>query len=81
MQDYNISRKSLDEFSDNYELGLGIIKNSKVQKLDIPHIGFLDNKFYCHLYKIIDKSGNFITEYKKDNIEAYQYHPENSLLI
>ena len=57
--------------------GLDII-HYKIQKKDSPNIGFTNNKFYCHSFEIIDDSGNSVNEYIKDNIRAYQYHPENS---
>ena len=72
--------KIYDEFSYKSIEGLGIIKNCDIVKMNIPHIVFLNDRFYCHSYQIINETGNNINEYKNNNIEAYQYHPENSLL-
>jgi len=68
-----------DEFDNNKKIeGLDILRY-KIIKCEKPNIGFKNNKFYCHSYKIIDLSNNAVNEYNKDNIEGYQYHPENSL--
>uniref|UniRef100_A0A6C0KGK0 CobB/CobQ-like glutamine amidotransferase domain-containing protein n=1 Tax=viral metagenome TaxID=1070528 RepID=A0A6C0KGK0_9ZZZZ len=68
-----------DEFDNDKKIeGLDILRY-KIIKCEKPNIGFKNNKFYCHLYKIIDLSNNVVNEYKQDNIEGYQYHPENSL--
>ena len=68
-----------DEFDNDKKIeGLDILRY-KIIKYEKPNIGFKNNKFYCHSYRVIDLSNNVINEYKKDNIEAYQYHPENSL--
>jgi imidazole glycerol-phosphate synthase subunit HisF len=71
--------KVYDEFSDKYIIGLDIIKNCNIIKLDSCHIGFFDNKFYCHSYGLLNNNNEYINEYTNDNIQAYQYHPENSL--
>jgi imidazole glycerol-phosphate synthase subunit HisF len=69
-----------DEFDSNKTIqGLGIL-NNRIKRCEIPNITFKNNKFYCHSYEIVDGSNNIIYEYKKDNINAYQYHPENSYL-
>ena len=68
-----------DEFDNDKKIeGLDILRY-KIVKCEKPNIGFKDNKFYCHLYKVIDLSNNTVNEYKRDNVQAYQYHPENSL--
>lgn len=70
-----------DEFSDKSINGLNIIKNTKLIKLENPNIGFIDGKFFCHSYYLLDNNKNVVNEYKNKTIEAYQYHPENSGLI
>ena len=71
-------REIYDEFDNDKKIeGLDILRY-KIIKCEKPNIGFKNNKFYCHSYKVIDSSNNVVNEYKKDNIEAYQYHPENS---
>jgi len=60
------------------EQGLNILSFT-INKLDKPEIGFIDGKFYCHVYEVLDSSNNRINQYIKDNIQAFQYHPENSL--
>ena len=67
-----------NEYNNETIEGLDIIKNAEIIKLDKPNIGFKDKKFYCHSYIIRNGDGKFIENYIKDNIKAYQYHPENS---
>tara|TARA_Y100000994_G_scaffold224761_2_gene206669 strand:- start:6817 stop:8031 length:1215 start_codon:yes stop_codon:yes gene_type:complete len=50
----------------------------KLTKMNKPRIGFFNNKFYCHSYEVRDINNEIINTYIKDNIEVYQYHPENS---
>lgn len=78
--------KIYDEFGDNFKIGIGILKSEdyKYIKLKFPNIGFKEIrgsfKFFCHSYMMKNKkNNNFLLEYIKDNIEGYQYHPENSL--
>jgi len=78
--------KIYDEFGDNFKIGIGILKSEDYQyiKLSFPNIGFKEIrgsfKFFCHSYMMKNKkNNNFLLEYIKDNIEGYQYHPENSL--
>ena len=67
-----------DEFNDENTIeGLGILKY-KIKKIKIPNIGFKNNKFYCHSFNVVDLSNNIVDKYKNKNVEAYQYHPENS---
>ena len=67
-----------NNFFGDKEQGLNILPFT-LNQLDKPEIGFINGNFYCHKYEVIDSSNNRINKYIKDNIEAYQYHPENSL--
>ena len=68
-----------DEFSNLKIEGLGIIKHSNIKKYEQPKIGFYNGKFHCHSYYLVDENDSEIFHYKKENIDAYQFHPENSI--
>ena len=78
--------KIYDEFGKDFKNGIGILKSKDYDyiKLDFPNIGFRNVegnlKFFCHSYMMKNKKTNeLLLNYLENNIEGYQYHPENSL--
>ena len=79
--------KIYDEFGVDFKNGIGILKSDEYDyiKLDFPNIGFKNVegnfKFFCHSYMMKNKkTSELLSYYIENNIEGYQYHPENSLL-